>query len=143
MGATEEQMRLLSDANITHVSYILILYSVAFLLYLFVNILLYVFATHAWPEDETNGTSGGRDERSQSEHVRKQSTMSATGMARGMNGSASGVNGSARLPKQRTTDDQQVRDAEEFELEGLMSEGEEDESPKAEPKKQGVIALGV
>lgn len=34
MGATEEQMALLSDAHVTHVSYVLILYSIAFLLYL-------------------------------------------------------------------------------------------------------------
>lgn len=34
MGATEEQMQLLSDAGVTHVSYILILYSIAFLMFL-------------------------------------------------------------------------------------------------------------
>ena len=34
MGATEEQMALLAGANVTHVSYILILYSIAFLLFL-------------------------------------------------------------------------------------------------------------
>jgi len=34
MGATEEQMALLSDAGVTHVAYILILYSIAFLLFL-------------------------------------------------------------------------------------------------------------
>jgi len=34
MGATEEQMLLLSNAGVTHVSYILILYSIAFLLFL-------------------------------------------------------------------------------------------------------------
>lgn len=34
MGATEEQMQLLSNAGVTHVSYILILYSVAFILFL-------------------------------------------------------------------------------------------------------------
>ena len=34
MGATEEQMLALSDGNVTHVSYILILYSVSFLLFL-------------------------------------------------------------------------------------------------------------
>ena len=34
MGATEEQMKILSDAHITHVSYILIIYSIAFLLFL-------------------------------------------------------------------------------------------------------------
>lgn len=34
MGATEEQMKLLSDAHVDHVSYILILYSIAFILFL-------------------------------------------------------------------------------------------------------------
>jgi hypothetical protein len=34
MGATEEQMKLLADANVSHVSYVLILYSIAFLLFL-------------------------------------------------------------------------------------------------------------
>jgi hypothetical protein len=34
MGATEEQMQLLNDANVDHVSYLLGLYSVAFLLFL-------------------------------------------------------------------------------------------------------------
>ena len=34
MGATEEQMLLLHNAGITHVAYILILYSIAFLLFL-------------------------------------------------------------------------------------------------------------
>lgn len=34
MGATEEQMELLAAANVTHVSYILILYSIAFILFL-------------------------------------------------------------------------------------------------------------
>lgn len=34
MGATEEQMQLLHEAGITHVSYVLILFSIAFILYL-------------------------------------------------------------------------------------------------------------
>jgi hypothetical protein len=34
MGATEEQMQLLNDAGVDHVSYLLMLYSIAFLLYL-------------------------------------------------------------------------------------------------------------
>ena len=34
MGATEEQMAMLAGAHVTHVSYILILYSLAFLLFL-------------------------------------------------------------------------------------------------------------
>lgn len=34
MGATEEQMQMLADANVTHVSYVLILFSMAFLMFL-------------------------------------------------------------------------------------------------------------
>jgi hypothetical protein len=34
MGATEEQMQILADAHVTHVSYVFILYSIAFLLFL-------------------------------------------------------------------------------------------------------------
>lgn len=34
MGATEEQMAFLAGSNVTHVSYILILYSIAFMLFL-------------------------------------------------------------------------------------------------------------
>lgn len=34
MGATEEQIQFLSDGHVTHVSYILILYSIAFILFL-------------------------------------------------------------------------------------------------------------
>jgi hypothetical protein len=34
MGATEEQMKVLNDYHVTHVSYVLILYSIAFLLFL-------------------------------------------------------------------------------------------------------------
>ena len=34
MGATEEQMKLLNDAGVTHVSYVLILFSIAFILFL-------------------------------------------------------------------------------------------------------------
>jgi len=150
MGATEEQMHLLSDADVTHVSYILILYSIAFLLYLFVNILLYVYASHAWPDDESNGvrssSSKGPGSSSGSlgvaagpsaghHHTRKVSV--------GMNGDANGpVNGSARLPRHRGSASQQVRDAEEFELEGLISDyGEDDvESPHA-GKKEGAVAL--
>lgn len=149
MGATEEQMRLLSDADVTHVSYILILYSIAFLLYLFVNILLYVYASHAWPDDESNGTSShGSHGRSMSLAVpgpsgpRKHSKFGpATTTGNGHINLPSAANGSARLPRHRTTDSQQVRDAEEFELEGLISEGEEDDdtnSPKV-AKKEGVV----
>lgn len=34
MGATEEQMKLLDENHVDHISYMLLLYSIAFLLYL-------------------------------------------------------------------------------------------------------------
>lgn len=156
MGATEEQMRFLSDADVTHVSYILILYSVAFLLYLFVNILLYIFATHTWPDDESNGVSS----RGPSSHHGRNLSIALPGPSGGGNGIPSmrkasrlgpmtgnghvalppATNGSVRLPRHHATDSQQVRDAEEFELEGLISEGEEDDdgSPKVGKKEEVV-----
>ena len=141
-------MHLLSDAGVTHVAYILILYSVAFLLYLFVNILLYVYASHVWPDDESNGLRppsdrGGNAGRNfsvagpsgTSNHGRKMSTLPNGGL----NGLA---NGSARLPKHRGTASQQVRDAEEFELEGLISDdGEEDVESPRNARKEGGVAL--
>lgn len=98
MGATEEQMQLISDAGITHVSYILILYSFAFLLFLFVNMLLHLYAVNASP------SVAGKD-----------------------------IERPPRLPRMnghtRATDSRQIRDAEEFELAGLMSDDEGLESP--------------
>ena len=100
MGATEEQMQLLSDAHVTHVSYVLILFSIAFLLFLFVNMLLHLYAVHAW----------GKNSKSDAEAPR-------------VNGHVNGLpNGHART-------DRRVRDAEEFELEGLMSDEEDADSP--------------
>ena len=58
---------------------------------------------------------------------------------RDANGSASHIpNGGPRLPKHRGTDSQQVRDAEEFELEGLMSE-DEDDSPIMPKKGKKIV----
>ncbi len=90
-------MALLATAQVTHVSYILLLYSISFLLFLFVSMLLHLYATHAWPLD------------AQSKNL--------------PNGTANGHVGVV---------DRRVKDAEEFELEGLMSddEGAED-SPGA------------
>jgi len=42
-------MKILDTANVDHVSYILILYSIAFLLYLFVNMLLHLYTVNAMP----------------------------------------------------------------------------------------------
>ncbi|KAI2463820.1 hypothetical protein F4781DRAFT_415324 [Annulohypoxylon bovei var. microspora] len=92
MGATEEQMALVASSGMDHVAYILILYSLAFLIFLFTNVLLGIYDRNSTPalpaKDVANGRLGPR------------------------------VNGS--IP---------VRDAQEFELEGLMSEDEE-EGPK-------------
>jgi hypothetical protein len=98
MGATEEQMQLISDAGITHVSYVLVLYSFAFLIFLFTNMLLHLYAVNSSPPVPPKD-----------------------------------VEVSPRLPRPngqtRTTDLRQIRDAEEFELEGLMSEDDSPESP--------------
>lgn len=99
-------MALLATAKVTHVSYILLLYSISFLLFLFVSMLLHLYATHAWPLDAKamnmpNGTANG--------HVV----------------------------------DRRVRDAEEFELEGLMSDDEGAEDSPGAPgrrKENGRIA---
>jgi hypothetical protein len=93
MGATEEQMELLTNAHITHVSYILVLYSFAFLLFLFVNILLHIYAVNAKPVVPPKDVEG---------------------------------EGAALRSARRATDSRQIRDAEEFELDGLISDGEED-----------------
>jgi hypothetical protein len=116
MGATEEQMQLLSDGGVTHVSYVLILYSFAFLLFLckscgnsstlwklladprlVVCMLLHLYSSNAEPTSIKLDPEGLR-------------TNGA------MNGNA---NGHAR-PRM----DRRVRDAEEFELEGLISDDE-------------------
>ena len=118
MGATEQQMDMLSEMHVTHVSYILLLYSISFLLFLFVSILLNLYAESVWPIEKkavsssklpkANGTPNGRL------HEFKDDDEE-----RGL------MNGHAR----RGSVDPRVKDAEEFELEGLMSEddGEEDE----------------
>lgn len=104
MGATEEQMKLLSDAHVTHVSYVLILLSIAFLLFLFANMLIHLYAVHTWNEDDKADAEAPR----------------ANGL---MNGHANGNhNGYARANRR-------IQDAEEFELSGLESEDEDDEVP--------------
>jgi hypothetical protein len=98
MGATEEQTQLISDAGITHVSYVLVLYSFAFLMFLFTNMLLHLYAVNSVPPVPPKD-----DERQ--ERIPR------------MNGHT------------RQTASRQIRDAEEFELEGLMSDDEGPESP--------------
>lgn len=79
-------MALLSGAGITHVSYILVLYSFAFLLFLFVNVLLHIYDVNAAPSVPPKDVEGVR--------------------------------------RHRPSDSRQIREAEEFELDGLISDDE-------------------
>jgi hypothetical protein len=84
MGATEEQMQLIFDVGITDVSYVLILYSFAFLIFLFTSILLHLYAVNMTPVVISKDVNRHTE----------------------------------------ATDSRQIRDADEFELEGLMSDNE-------------------
>jgi hypothetical protein len=172
-------MALLAAHSVTHVSYILILFSAAFLMYLFVNILLHIYAQATWPDDDSNGLgrppsnlntlplndprrhaslaagplqSYPHDGQTQTQHLsvntrlngtrggegwhsRKPSTASHLGGGGYYSDSPPDIgngkaNGAPRLPRHINSDSQQVRDAEEFELEGLMSDdGSEHDNP--------------
>ncbi|KAF2823799.1 hypothetical protein CC86DRAFT_457436 [Ophiobolus disseminans] len=100
MGATEEQMQLLHDAHVTHVTYVLILFSVAFLMFLFVNMLLHLYAVHAWGQSSKFDAEAPR----------------TNGLANGH------ANGYVRA-------DRRIRDAEEFELAGLDSDDDDENEP--------------
>ena len=104
MGATEEQMNLLTNAGVSHVSYILLLYSISFVLFLFVCMLLHLYASYAWPLDATRPK------------------ITANG---GLNGHVGQT-------------DRRVRDAEEFELEGLMSDDEMGDGGGVDPADKRV-----
>lgn len=86
MSATEEQMELVDQSDMDHVAYILIIYSLAFLMFLFTHILIHIYDRYANPPMKNKDFANGHAE-----------------------------NG-------------RVRDAEEFELDGLMSDDEGDES---------------
>ncbi|TQB74139.1 hypothetical protein MPDQ_005043 [Monascus purpureus] len=119
MGATEEQIQLLADGHVTHVSYILVLYSMAFVLFLFANILLHIYAVYAWPESASRSSS---DEADADGDCPKRLSFPQT-------------NGHIRTHSEA----QQIQDAEAFELQGLISDeenetGEASETPLG-PKK--------
>ncbi|KAI9837529.1 MAG: hypothetical protein M1819_007180 [Sarea resinae] len=100
MGATEEQMQVLSDHHVTHVSWLLIDYSLAFLVFLFVNILLHIYTIKAWP-------------------------VAKKGVATTPNGSAAASSSRPNGHAHTNSDVRALREAEEFELEGLMSDEDE------------------
>lgn len=98
-----------------------------------------MFAVYTWPDDESNGAKRDLDRRvSRNLSIMDPRKLSVAGHS-GMNGNAMKTNGVPRLPKHRVTDSQQVRDAEEFELEVLISDDERDddepETPKLYPTK--------
>ncbi|KAF2226118.1 hypothetical protein BDZ85DRAFT_75918 [Elsinoe ampelina] len=103
MGATEEEMSMLSEAGVDHVSYILILYSVAFVLFLFTLVLLRIFST------QTSNKTSKHDLDSEAVPM--------------LNGHA--LNGHAMNGHTDPNERRQVRQAEEFELEGLISDDED------------------
>lgn len=98
MGATEEQMSLVDRSAMDGISYILILLSFAFLMFLFVNMLISLY----------------------------ERTSASDGKVALSNGTAGQPNGQHRS----TAETRQLRDAEEFELEGLMSDDDEDQGKK-------------
>lgn len=85
-------MALVDASGMDAVAYVLILYSLAFLLFLFVNILIYLYDRSA----------------------------NAPGAAKRLGGRATAVQGAS-------TDERRLRDVEEFELDGLMSDDEDEE----------------
>ncbi|CEL09975.1 Putative Integral membrane protein [Aspergillus calidoustus] len=118
MGATEEQMQLLEDAGVTHVSYVLILYSIAFILFLFVNILLHIYAVHAWPETTQPPTH------SRSSSIEDDDAGAGPSNSKPQRSRPNGayMNGHARSPSEA----QRIQDAETFELQGLISDEDDD-----------------
>lgn len=104
MGATEEQMLLVNASGIDHVAYVLMLYSLAFLVFLFTNVLVHIYDR----------------------------SVNLNGHKKGINGHALGSNGHALAPAQ----ERRLRDAEEFELDDMMSDEDEDEAQRRKLLKE-------
>ncbi|KAI1928311.1 hypothetical protein LOZ58_001021 [Ophidiomyces ophidiicola] len=127
MGATEEQMLLLDSAGIDHVSYILVLYSVACLMFLFVNILLHIYGVKAFPDT-------AKYERSvriaAARHSRPPQYQYPTAFnLNQLQRQLEQVSGYTRPHH----DAQHIRDAQEFELEGLMGATDPDSPTTSMP----------
>lgn len=152
MGATEEQMQLLTDAGVTHVAYVLILFSVAFILFLcklkicvssvvnlnntdilktiVVNILLHIYGVYAFPESAH--THGPRADGFMPKLRREDSSSSYTVVNDGLSNGSSGMNGHARTRAEA----QQIQDAEAFELQGLISEDDNENDSHPSLRKE-------
>ncbi|KAJ1328898.1 Mtp1-like protein [Microdochium nivale] len=99
MGATEEQMLLVAGSGMDHVAYILILFSLAFLVFLFTNMLITLYDRSTSTSTIKLGDGG----------VNGHAVPSSSRAGGAMNGHAA-----------------TLRDAQEFELEGLMSDDDSD-----------------
>ena len=153
MGATEEQMALLSSKHVTHVSYILLIFSISFLLFLcrsslipvirarstdkftVVNMLIHLYAVHAFPESAQRESGDAVRPRRRADEEAADAAPYANGHA---NGHANGYAKHAQpLPERER---RRMRDAQEFELDSLISD-EEDEQPVKEGKHNGSVRL--
>ncbi len=67
MGSNEEQMQLLHAANVDHVSYALVIYSIAFLIYFYTVFLIRIYMSSGKNSDniehKLNGINGDDEER--------------------------------------------------------------------------------
>ena len=95
MGATDEQMNLVAGSDMDPVAYILMLFSLAFLIFLFTNMLVNLYDRLANPVSDEKSLANG-------------------------NAGYASVNG-------HPMEEGRVNDAEEFELDGLSSEDEDDQ----------------
>jgi hypothetical protein len=93
MGATEEQMELVENSSMDHVSYTLVLFSLAFIVFLFANMLIHIYDQHTHASNDAAGSSS---------------------------------NGGIRLSRDRRVEEANIRAAEEFELDGLSSDDEDE-----------------
>lgn len=132
MGATEEQMALLAAHHVTHVSYILILYSFAFITFLFVNILLHIYTSNTpsfaspsltLPTTTNTNTAPMLDPSASNAHGQRNPDVEPA------NGHHPHQNGSAHPlpPLMKDHERRRMHDAQEFELDALIS-GSEDEA---------------
>ncbi|KAI9723899.1 MAG: hypothetical protein M1828_004018 [Chrysothrix sp. TS-e1954] len=130
MGATEEQMALMATAEVTHVSYILILYSIAFLLYFFVNVLLHIYGVHAFPP--SNASTSQHPRSHHHTHRRHQSSNGSILPSRrphkeldeedDLEATQPLANGHTNGASKEQ--DRRMKDAQEYELDALISDGE-------------------
>ena len=129
MGATEEHIQLLASLGVTHVSYILLLFSAAFLLFLFVHVLVHVYAQAMLPLDQDDNDDDERSELSD--------------LSLGLNKRSDAREGGIKLPptpvvsQRRRRDLERARQAEEFELEGLIGENGVEEEPGEGSSRDG------